>query len=199
MLTWIIDWSLRNRWLVITGTLGMVVAGLLSFRALPIDAFPDTTPAQVQINAVAPALGPLEIERQLTMPIEWAVAGLPHLEEMRSISKFGLSQVTLRFSDGTNLWFARQVTAERLQAVALPAGAERPSLGPVATGLGEVFHYVVSGRGKTLEELRTAHDWIIAPQLRSVPGVAEINAAPVVHRWKKFDALNKWEPMGDGI
>jgi cobalt-zinc-cadmium resistance protein CzcA len=176
MLTWTIDWSLRHRWLVVVGTLGLVLAGLVAFRALPIDAFPDTTPTQVQINAIDPALGPLEIERQLTMPIEQAVAGLPHLEEMRSISKFGLSQVTLRFSDDTDLWFARQVTAERLQAVELREGAERPTLGPVATGLGEVFHYLVTGRGKTLEELRTAHDWIIAPQLRSVPGVAEINA-----------------------
>jgi len=176
VLTWIIDWSLCNRWLVIGATLAVAVAGILTFRALPLDAFPDTTPVQVQINAVAPALGPVEVERQLTMPIERAVAGLPHLDEMRSISKFGLSQVTLRFADGTNLWFARQVTAERLQTVELPTGAERPTLGPVATGLGEVFHYLVTGKGQSLEELRAAHDWIIAPQLRAVPGVAEINA-----------------------
>jgi cobalt-zinc-cadmium resistance protein CzcA len=176
MLTGIIDWSLRHGGLVLLATAGLVIAGVLSFRALPIDAFPDTTPAQVQINAVAPALGPVEIERQLTVPIEQAVAGLPHVEEMRSISKFGLSQVTVRFRDGTDIWFARQVVAERLGSARLPDTVERPTLGPVATGLGEVFHYLVTGEGKSLEELRTIQDWVIAPQLRSVAGVAEINA-----------------------
>ncbi|WNG37707.1 efflux RND transporter permease subunit [Archangium violaceum] len=176
MLTRIIDWSLQHRGAVLLLTGALIVSGLLSFRALPLDAFPDTTPTQVQVNAVAPALTPVEVERQLTIPIEQALAGLPHLEEMRSLSKFGLSQVTLQFSDGTNLWFARQQVAERLGRVEVPVGIERPSLGPVATGLGEVFHYLVKSRTKSLEELRTLHDWVIAPQLRSVPGVAEINA-----------------------
>ena len=98
------------------------------------------------------------------------------MEELRSISKFGLSQVTLRFADGTDLWFARQQVAERLGRVEVPPGVERPSLGPVATGLGEVFHYLVKSETRSLEELRTLHDWVIAPQLRSVPGVAEVNA-----------------------
>lgn len=176
MLTRTIDWSLRHRWIVIGAAVALAVAGLMSFRELPIDAFPDTTPTQVQINAVAPALGPLEVERQITIPIEQAIAGLPRIEEMRSLSRFGLAQVTVRFTDETDIWFARQVTAERLTHARLPDGIERPSLGPVATGLGEVFHYLVTGSGKSLEELRTIHDWIIAPQLRSVAGVAEINA-----------------------
>ncbi|MFE8595779.1 efflux RND transporter permease subunit [Archangium violaceum] len=176
MLTRIIDWSLAHRWAVLLGTLALVISGLLAFRELPMDAFPDTTPTQVQVNTVAPALTPVEVERQLTIPIEQALAGLPHVEELRSLSKFGLSQVTLQFSDGTNPWFARQQVSERLNRVEVPAGIERPTLGPVATGLGEVFHYLVTSRTRGLEELRTVHDWVIAPQLRSVPGVAEVNA-----------------------
>ncbi|MGA9524054.1 MAG: CusA/CzcA family heavy metal efflux RND transporter, partial [Myxococcaceae bacterium] len=176
MLTRIIDLSLRHRWLVLAGALALVVSGLLSFRALPMDAFPDSTPVQVQVNAVAPALTPLEVERQLTFPIEQALSGLPGLEEVRSMSKFGFSQTVLTFSDETDLWFARQVVSERLGSVEWPSGLERPTLGPVSTGLGEVFHYLVKSRTRPLSELRTLHDWTIAPQLRSVPGVAEVNA-----------------------
>lgn len=176
MLTRTIEWSLRYRWIVLAASACLVVAGALAFQALPIDAFPDTTPIQVQVNAVAPELTPIEIEHQLTIPVEQVLAGLPRLEELRSISKFGLSQVTLRFEDGTNLWFARQVVAERLGNIELPPGADRPTLGPVATGLGEIFHYLVKSRTRSLEELRTLHDWVIAPQLRSVAGVAEVNA-----------------------
>jgi len=176
MLTWTIDWALRHRFFVLLATAAFAVAGVISFRALPMDAFPDTTPVQIQVNTVAPALTPLEVERQITVRLEQALAGLPHVEELRSISKFGLSQVTLRFSDDTNLWFGRQLVAERVGAVELPPGIDRPTLGPVATGLGEVFHYIVRSDTKSLEELRTVHDWVIAPQLRSVPGVAEVNA-----------------------
>jgi heavy metal efflux system protein len=171
-----IAWSLRHRWAVLLGWAAIAVAGALSFRTLDLDALPDTTPPQVQVNAVAPALGPTEIERQITVPVEAVLAGLPGVEEVRSISKFGLSQVTIRFADGTDLWFARQRVSERLAVVELPAGVAPPALGPVATGLGEVFHYLVKSRTRTLEELRTLHDRVIAPQLRSVPGVAEINA-----------------------
>jgi len=176
MLTRIIDWSLLHRWVVIGGSLVLVAAGVLAFRALPMDAFPDTTPVQVQVNTVAPALSPVEVERQITVRIEQVLAGLPNVDELRSISKFGLSQVTVRFSDATNLWFARQLVAERVGGVELPIGLERPTLGPVATGLGEVFHYQVRSTTRSLDEIRTLHDWVIAPQLRSVPGVAEINA-----------------------
>ena len=176
MLNGIIDWSLRHRLIVILASLGVVLAGVVAFRRLPLDAFPDTTPVQVQINTAAPALSPIEVERQLTMPLEQAISGLPKLAEVRSISRFGLSQVTVLFEDGTDIYLARQVVTERLQTVVLPPGLARPQLGPVATGLGEVFHYVVTGQGKSLSELRTVHDWIIRPQLRSVRGVAEINA-----------------------
>jgi cobalt-zinc-cadmium resistance protein CzcA len=176
MLTRILEWSLRHRLVVVLGWLGIAIAGVLSALRLPLDAFPDTTPVQVQVNTTAPALSPLEIERQITRPVEWAIAGLPSLEEVRSVSKFGFSQVTVTFEDGTDIYLARQVVTERLQSLELAPGIERPQLGPVATGLGEVFHYLVTGPDKTLAELRTAQDWIVRPQLRSVPGVAEVNS-----------------------
>ncbi|MFN0249675.1 MAG: efflux RND transporter permease subunit [Kofleriaceae bacterium] len=176
MLNAVITWSLKHRLVVILGWLGVVVAGLLAFRRLPIDAFPDTTPVMVQVNTVAASLSPLETERQITTRVEQAISGLPGLEEVRSISKFGLSQVTVTFDDDIDIYLARQVVKERIDAVELPRGVERPKLGPVATGLGEVFHYVVTGEGKTAAELRTIQDWIIRPQLASVPGVAEVNS-----------------------
>ena len=175
MLNAVISWSLRHRIAVILIWLGVGALGVMAFRRLPIDAFPDTTPVQVQVNTVAPALAPLEIERQITAPVEQVISGLPGLVEVRSLSRFGLSQVTVTFKDGTDIYLARQVVSERLGGVDLPVGVERPQLGPVATGLGEVFHYLVTGEGHTLAQLRTAQDWIIKPQLRSVPGVAEVN------------------------
>ncbi len=176
MLEAIIDFSLRHRVLVLAAALGVVVAGVVALARLPFDAFPDTTPVQVQVNAPAPALSPQEIERQIVWPIEQALSGLPDLVEIRSVSRFGLGVVTALFADGADTWRSRQAVSERLQTVEPVPGVEPPSLGPVATGLGEVFHYLVTGEGKTLEELRTAHDWIIRPQLRSVPGSAEVNA-----------------------
>lgn len=176
MLSKIIELSLRHRLVVILAWAGIAIAGVVAFRRLPMDAFPDTTPVQVQINTVAPALSPLEIERQATALVEQAIGGLPGLSEVRSLSRFGLSQVTVTFEDGTDIWLARQVVGERLAGIELPPSVERPQMGPVATGLGEVFHYLVSGEGASLTELRTAHDWIIRPQMRSVRGVAEVNA-----------------------
>ena len=175
MIEAVLGWSIRHRLVVLFGALALVVGGVLSFRALPIDAFPDTTPVQVQVNTVARTLGPLAIERQITAPIEQAISGLKGLVEVRSMSRSGLSQLTIVFEDGIDIYLARQVVAERIGNVALPAGVERPRLGPVATGLGEVFHYLIRGEGKSLAELRTAHDWIVAPQMRSVAGVAEVN------------------------
>ncbi len=175
MINNVIAWSLDNRLVVIVLALILASSGIYSARNLPIDAFPDTTPVQVQINTTAPALSPLEIEQQITFPVEQAISGLPGLEEVRSISKFGLSQVTVVFEDGTDIYFARQLIMERLQTVALPSGIGAPEMGPVATGLGEIFHYVLSSETMSLEELTTLHDWVIKPRLSSVPGVAEIN------------------------
>ncbi len=188
MLNWVIETSLRNRLMVVLGALALAAAGAFALASLDVDAFPDTTPVQVQINTTAPALGPEEVERQLTFPVEQALAGLPHLQALRSISKFGLSQVVVTFADGTDISLARQHVAERLGAVALPPGAERPRLGPVATGLGEVLHYVVTvkdwdyaraseaDRREKLTYLRSVHDWSIRPAMRTVPGVAEVNS-----------------------
>jgi heavy metal efflux system protein len=171
----VIRWSLGHRGVVLLGWALIAVAGVLAFQRLPMDAFPDTTPVQVQVNTTAPALSPEEVERQITWPVEQALSGLPELREVRSLSRFGLSQVTLVFADGADVWRARQVVAERVGAVAMPEGVERPALGPVATGLGEVFHYLVRGEGYSLADLRTAQEWVVAPQLRAVPGVAEVN------------------------
>jgi cobalt-zinc-cadmium resistance protein CzcA len=172
----IIDFSLKYRWLVILGAVALAVAGGVSLRYLDIDAFPDTTPVQVQINTVAPALGPAEVEQQITFPVEQAMSGLPKIVTMRSISKFGLSQVVIIFEDGTDIYFARQLVNERLAAVQLPQGLDRPKMGPVSTGLGEVYHYVVTGKGDDVTQLRTVHDWIVRPQMRRVKGVAEVNS-----------------------
>ena len=176
MLNWIIDFSLRHRFFVIVGVLALAAVGGVSLRFLDIDAFPDTTPVQVQINTVAQTLGPEEVEARITFPIEQALGNLPHLDEMRSVSKFGFSQVVVTFEDGTDIYFARQLVNERLATVELSAGVGRPKMGPVATGLGEVFHYVVTGAGDDVTELRTIHDWVIKPKLRTVKGTAEINS-----------------------
>jgi cobalt-zinc-cadmium resistance protein CzcA len=176
MLNAIITWSLRNRFIVIVAALLAALLGALALRHLDIDAFPDTTPAQVQINTVAAALSPEEVERQITTPVEQALGGLPKLIEMRSVSKFGFSQVVVVFADGTDIYFARQVVAERLGSIELPEGQPRPQMGPVATGLGEVFHYILTSDKHDLTELRTIHDWTIKPALRTVSGVAEVNS-----------------------
>jgi heavy metal efflux system protein len=176
MLNWLIDLSLRNRMLVILAVLAFAVVGAVSMRYLDIDAFPDTTPVQVQINTVAASLGPEEVEQQITFPVEQVLSGLPRVQSLRSVSKFGLSQVAITFDDGTDIYFARQVVNERLGNVQLPSGIERPKMGPVSTGLGEVFHYVVTGKSDDATELRTIHDWVIRPKMRTVKGTAEVNS-----------------------
>src|SRR5262249_30141422 len=149
------------------------------------DAFPDTTPVQVQINTVASGLNPQEVERQITFPVEQALSGLPRVQQVRSLSKFGLSQVVVTFADGTDIYFARGQVTERLNTVELPEGQSRPRMGPIATGLGEVFHYLLVSRRPTrpdsddpddLMRLRALQDWVVRPALRTVPGVAEVNS-----------------------
>ena len=178
MLERLVESSLKNRLVVTVLFLVTMVLGVRALLTLPVDAFPDTTPVQVQINTVAPALNPEEIERQITFPVETAISGLPGLANVRSISKFGFSQVVATFDDQTSIYDARQLILERLGTVRLPDGIEIPSLGPIATGLGEVFHYIVRSldSSHTLSELRTIHDWIIKPELRRIAGVAEVNS-----------------------
>src|SRR5688572_4235785 len=145
MLTAMINLSLGHRFLVIIILLVFTVFGVLALLRLPIYAFPDTTPLQVLINCVAPSSGPLEIEQQITVPAEQAISGLPGLESVGSISTCGLSQITVVFNDQTDIYFARRLINERLQGVELPDAIMRPELGPAATGLREIYHYMVVG------------------------------------------------------
>ena len=178
MLENIIRWSVANRIIVVILSLVLVAGGLTAMQRLPIDAVPDVTNVQVQVLTKAPALGPEEVEKFITAPIELAMSGLPGLEEVRSTSKFGLSAVTVVFEDGTDIYFARQLINERLQQAreAIPDGYGDPEMGPISTGLGEIYQFEVRGEGKTPMELRTILEWEIAPRLRTVPGVIEVNA-----------------------
>ncbi len=185
MLATLIRLSIRHHWIVLALALTLAAIGVWNFQRLLIDATPDITNVQVQINSEAAGFSPLEAEQRVTFPVETAIAGVPGLQYTRSISRYGLSQVTAVFRDGTDIYFARQLINERLQSVRsqLPAGIE-PELGPIATGLGEIFMYVVEaepGARKpdrsawTPEDLRTLQDWVIRPQLRTTPGVTEVN------------------------
>ncbi|MGY8677091.1 CusA/CzcA family heavy metal efflux RND transporter [Bradyrhizobium sp. UFLA05-153] len=186
MIERILAFSLQQRWLVVLLSLVAAIFGAWNFTRLPIDAVPDITNVQVQINTNAPGLSPLEAEQRITFPIETVMGGLPRLDYTRSISRYGLSQVTVVFQEGTDVYFARQLVGERIQQVKdqLPAGTE-VAMGPISTGLGEIYMYTVSaepgaksasGREYTPTELRTIQDWIIKPQLRTVPGVVEVNS-----------------------
>ncbi len=175
----ILESCLRHRWMVLAVVAGLAVFGVFSYQRLPIDAVPDITNVQVQINSEVPGYSPLEAEQRVTFPIETTLAGLPRLEYTRSVSRYGLSQITAVFSDGTDIYFARQLVNERLAEARsqLPDGVE-PTMGPIATGLGEIFMYTVTaapGSGHSPMDLRTIHDWVIRPQLRQTPGVIEVN------------------------
>ncbi len=178
MLNGLIEAALRNRFLVLAATVLVAAVGAYSALRLPIDAVPDLTNVQVQIITEAPALSPLEVETLLSLPVEGAMSGLPNVEQIRSISKFGISLVTIVFHEGTDLYRARQLVGERLTraADAIPRGYGTPTLGPISTALGEVYQFQIKGRGMTPMELRTILDWFVAYQLRGVPGVTEINS-----------------------
>ncbi len=176
MLNRIIDFSLGNRLLILFFTGLFVFSSLFMVNRLPLDAYPDVTDVLVQINTVATSLNPLEIEQNISARIEQTMAGIPHIKLVRSISKFGLSQVTLVFEDGTDIFQARSQVQERLQSVELPPGIERPRLGPIATGLGEIYHYLVTCASGTMFDPRLAQDFLIRPRLVALPGVAEVNS-----------------------
>lgn len=186
MIDRLIDFAIRQRWLVMALVLGFAAFGAYEYQRLPIDAVPDITNVQVQINTRAPGYSPLEVEQRVTFLVETAMAGIPHLDNTRSLSAYGLSQVTVSFQDGTDIYFARQLVNERLQEAKsdLPDGVV-PEMGPVATGLGEIYLYTVNaesdarkpdGTVYTPSDLRSIQDWIIRPQLRQVPGVSEVNS-----------------------
>jgi cobalt-zinc-cadmium resistance protein CzcA len=176
----IIEWSLNNRFVVMLTCVILIGAGILSASKLPLDAVPDLTNVQVQILTISPALGPEEVEQFITFPVENAMSGLPRVMEIRSISRIGLSAVTVAFEDGTDIYWARNLVNERLLQAKqnIPAGMGDPQLGPIATGMSEIFQFEVkaeTGFNYSLMDLRTVLDWQIAFQLRSVPGVIEVN------------------------
>lgn len=181
----LIRFAIDQRWLVLLVVLGMSALGIHNYQRLPIDAVPDITNVQVQVNSSAPGYSPLEAEQRITFPIETAMAGLPNLEQTRSVSRYGLSQVTVIFKDGTDIYFARQLVNERIQEAKekLPPGVS-PAMGPISSGLGEIYMWTVESKPGALRpdgspytptDLREIQDWIIKPQLRNVPGVTEIN------------------------
>ncbi len=176
MLNRIIDFHLRHRWFVLAGLVGLIALGVYSLLEIPIDAFPDLTNNQVVVITECPAMAPSEVEMLVTFPIETALMGLPRTLGIRSISKLGLSMVTVVFEDSVETYFARQIVNERLQEVKsrLPEGLE-PALGPVATAFGEIYQYTLEGPGYSPMELKTLHEWQIKNQLRTVPGVNEVN------------------------
>jgi cobalt-zinc-cadmium resistance protein CzcA len=186
MLEKLLQFSIRHRWFVLLATLGVAALGVFNFQRLPIDAVPDITNVQVQINTEAPGYSPLEAEQRVTFTVETAMAGLPRLDYTRSLSRYGLSQVTVVFKDGTDIYFARQLIAERLQSLRtqLPTGLD-PTMGPVSTGLGEIFMFTVEpefattrkpdGTAYTPTDLRELQDWVVRPQLRNLKGVTEVN------------------------
>lgn len=188
MLNFILSFSIRHRWLVLVAVAAVIALGIYNYQRLPIDAVPDITNVQVQINTEAPGFSPLEAEQRITYPVETAMAGIPSLAYTRSISRYGLSQVTVVFDEGTDIYFARQLISERINQVKsqLPAGFE-PTMGPVATGLGEIFMYTVEveddsvlkpdGTAYTSTDLRELQDWVIRPQMSQIKGVTEVNTA----------------------
>ncbi len=187
MLEKIIYFSIRQRWLVMMVVLGFAALGGYNFNKLPIDAVPDITNVQVQINTGASGYSPLEVEQRITFPVETAISGIPKLDYTRSLSAYGLSQVTVVFEEGTDIYFARQLIAERLQLVKeqLPEGLE-PEMGPLATGLSEIFMYTVEAKPGVMKEdgsaytpmdLLTIQNWTILPQLRTIKGVTEVNTS----------------------
>ncbi|MBY0511809.1 MAG: CusA/CzcA family heavy metal efflux RND transporter [Rhodospirillaceae bacterium] len=185
MIDALLKFSIARRWIIMFLVLGAAAAGMWSYNRLPIDAVPDITNVQVQINTSAAGYSPLEVEQRITYLVETAISGLPAVEYIRSLSRYGLSQVTVVFADGTDIFFARNLINERLQQAKsqLPGGVE-PEMGPIATGLGEIFLYTVHADEKARQPdgskydataLRTLQDWVIRPQLRQVPGVTEVN------------------------
>lgn len=176
MIQRIVDWALGQRLLVLVGTAALLGGGIVAFRGLPVDAFPDVSPVLVQVITESPGLAPQEVEALVTYPIEVAMNGLPGVTRIQSISAFGLSQVNVYFRDDVDIYFARQLVFERVQSAreAIPPGLGEPALGAITTGLGQVYQYLVTGEGITADSLRTLQDWIVKFRLRTVAGVTDV-------------------------
>jgi len=185
MISQLLQFAIQQRYLMVALAIGVAALGIWNFTRLPIDAVPDVTNKQVQINTGVTGLAPVEIEQQITAPIEWAMQGIPGVQEIRSVSFYGVSQVSVIFDDDVDIYRARQLVSERLSEAkeSLPAGVGTPLLGPIWTGLGEIYFWSVDAVGPkpdgteyTPTDLRTIQDWIVKPQLRSVPGLTEVNS-----------------------
>jgi cobalt-zinc-cadmium resistance protein CzcA len=178
MLNRIIDWSIHNRAFIVIAWLGIALVGIYAALTLPIDAVPDISGKQVVVNTSAPALGPEEVELQITQPLETTLSGIPSSAGMRSISQFGLSQITVVFEDATDIYWARQQVSERLAEAKenLPSGVDPPSLAPISTGLGEIYYVFVESDRHNLMEKRSILDWQVRPRLRTIPGIIEVNS-----------------------
>jgi cobalt-zinc-cadmium resistance protein CzcA len=176
MIQRIVDWALGQRLLVLVGTAALLGGGIVAFRGLPVDAFPDVSPVLVQVITESPGLAPQDVEALVTYPIEVAMNGLPGVTRIQSISAFGLSQVNVYFRDDVDIYFARQLVFERVQSAreAIPPGLGEPALGAITTGLGQVYQYLVTGEGITADSLRTLQDWIVKFRLRTVAGVTDV-------------------------
>jgi len=178
MLERALEFSLRQRFVVVLGAILLVILGILAWPQVNLDAVPDITTNQISINTETGGMSPEEVEKLVTFPIETAMGGIPGVEQVRSLSQFGLSQVNVVFRDDKDIYFARQLVSERLNGVKdeLPDGVGSPTMGPVSTGLGDIYMYAIESPERTPAQLRELQDWVIAPQLRTVPGVAEVNA-----------------------
>ena len=175
MISRLIDFALGNRVVVLVLVGILVAVGLYDLRRLPIDAQPDISPRQVLVITQSPGLGPLDVERFITFPVELALQGLPRMQGMRSVSRYGLSVVYVRFADDVDTYAARNLVFSRLPSVQIPPEFGTPQMGPVSTGLGEILQFEVKGAGRSLMELRSILDWQISPRLRQVPGIIDVN------------------------
>jgi heavy metal efflux system protein len=178
MLNNLITFSVRQKYVALALTVLMAVAGYFALIRLPINSLPDVTPIQVLVITKSGRYSPYDVEKLVSYPVETAMNGLPGVDQVRSISQFGLSAVTVEFEEGTDIFFARQMVSQRLQSISdeLPPDVSTPMLGPISTALGEIYQYVVRGENYSLTELREIQDWLIAPQLKLVKGVTEINS-----------------------
>ncbi|CAD6557366.1 Cobalt-zinc-cadmium resistance protein CzcA [Paraburkholderia kirstenboschensis] len=175
MITKIVDAALKNRAMVLILVAVLIAFGLVSMQRLPFDAQPDISPVQVLVTTQAPGLAPVDVERSITAPVELALQGLPGMQALRSVSRYGLSVIYVRFADGSNIYQDRNLIGERLQTVQLPPGTNPPQMGPLSDGLSEIYQFQVRGHGQSLMALRTLLDWQIAPKFREVPGVVDVN------------------------
>src|SRR6202008_3005242 len=175
MINKIVDAALGNRAVVLVLVAALVTAGLLSMQRLPFDADPDISPLQVLVTTPAPGLAPMDVERSITTPIELALQGLPGMTSYRSISRYGLSVIYVKFADGGDILTDRTLVAQRLNQASLPTEAGTPRLGPLSDGLSEIYQFRVEGKNYSLMQLRSILDWQVAPQIKQVPGVTDVN------------------------